>query len=370
MKILIINRHLSDTIAGSEIQCDLIARGLSARKHQVVYAAVGKCRKSVYSDYPYRIFPLAVEKKGELARLLHCEKPDLVYWRYNRNHLLKSVQACRLAGIPFLFAISSLDDAALLPQKCLRFPPGIKAGIKYLLSEAIGRLHNIWQYRAFKMVSAVTSLNRQCLYKLPVVRQKLIRDSVTEQLVPFVWEKPYCVWVANLKPCKQPELYMDLAQKAFKTCPETDFIMIGRIQNEIYRPMVELAQKNDNFHYLGIKSPEEVNGVLAGAICLVSTCKPEGFGNNYIQAWMQKCPTVSLEFDPDGLIVENDAGLLSGNCDRLLQDVELLVKNAELRHRIAKNAHRLAVENFRQERMLNELESFCTEVVSQHRKSI
>jgi hypothetical protein len=40
MKILIINQHISDALGGSEMQCDLIAHGLTNLGHQVIYGFI------------------------------------------------------------------------------------------------------------------------------------------------------------------------------------------------------------------------------------------------------------------------------------------------------------------------------------------
>ncbi len=63
MNLLIINQHPSDSLGGSEMQCDLIARGLTERGHQVVYASVGSMRKEEYPGLPYRVVPLAINRK-------------------------------------------------------------------------------------------------------------------------------------------------------------------------------------------------------------------------------------------------------------------------------------------------------------------
>ena len=127
-------------------------------------------------------------------------------------------------------------------------------------------------------------------------------DSVTDTQEHFEWKRPFCVWIANIKPQKQPEIYLKLASITKEKLPNIDFLMIGAIQNEQYRSILHSAERMENFYYLGFQPPEIVNGVLKKAICLIHTCKPEGFGNNFIQAWMQGCPTISLEFDPDNLI--------------------------------------------------------------------
>jgi len=77
MKVLIINKHQSDLFGGSEMQCDLIARGLVERGHTVIYGAVDGKRKASYSELPYMVIPLAIGKSGALSMVLQDEKPDV-----------------------------------------------------------------------------------------------------------------------------------------------------------------------------------------------------------------------------------------------------------------------------------------------------
>ena len=48
----------------------------------------------------------------------------------------------------------------------------------------------------------------------------------------FIWDKPYVVWVANIKHPKRPECFIELANRSNNM--EVDFLMIGKIQDHNY----------------------------------------------------------------------------------------------------------------------------------------
>jgi glycosyltransferase involved in cell wall biosynthesis len=368
MKVLIINQHVSDSLGGSEMQCDLIACGLADRGHQVVYGAVGSKRKDHYpNDYSYLIEPLAVEKKGGLYAFLKKHKPDVVYWRFNKKHLLQSSLQTKTAKIPFVFAVSAATDT----KKYRPFPgfsgPGFKRATRHIAGNIIGQLSCRWNYRAFRHVDAVTLLNSQYAGELAVQKQRVIWNSVSDKTEFHEWNRPYCVWVANIKSSKRPEAFIRLASLMAHRQTEIDFLMIGAIQDDTYRIALQTAENMPNFYYLGFQSPAKVNGLLAEAICLVHTCKPEGFGNNFIQAWMQGCPTITLEFDPDNLIQNERLGFLSGTVEQMVNDVERLIKDKKLRDEIGNRAHIFARANFHPDRMVTELEQFLTEVIDDYK---
>jgi glycosyltransferase involved in cell wall biosynthesis len=367
MKILIINQHLSDVLGGSEMQCDLIARGLAGRGHQVVYGVVEN-RKKTYSDFPYTIIPLAIEKRGELTRLLQRERPDVIYWRFNKHHLLRAVNESRQEHIPFVFAVSHINDVKRFAYKSpLTRASGILSLIQSIPKITSSLIQSAWNYRAYRHVAAITLLNSQYLGWVPVKTQRVIWNAVSEEKEQFEWARQYCIWVANIKPVKQPEVYIELASQMSEKWPKIDFLMIGAIQSKQYEPIIKAAELKSNLHYIGFKSPELVNGALEKAVCLVHTCKPEGFGNNFIQAWMQGCPTITLNFDPDGIIQREHLGFVSGTIEQMVKDVEILLNDSKLRDEISTRAQSFAHENFTTRRMISEVESFLIQIVAEYR---
>ena len=130
------------------------------------------------------------------------------------------------------------------------------------------------------------------------------------------------LWVANLKPLKNPLAFVRLAKRLAHHA-NIRFLMIGGLMGTPEWNDEVLAQMADaqNLEYLGPKSQEEVNRLLGSGHILVNTSDYEGFSNTFVQAWQRSVPVVSLAVNPDGLLDGTGLGLA---CDR---DEELLLRN-------------------------------------------
>ena len=152
------------------------------------------------------------------------------------------------------------------------------------------------------------------------------------------------VWVANLKPLKQPEIFIRLAEELNEE-RNARFIVIGRAgESQWHRDMVSRMAAVKTLEYRGERSQEEVNQVFASAHIFVNTSMYEGFPNTFIQAWMRKVPVVSLQVDPDGVLSDQGIGFCSGTYDRLRDDVALLIRDDDLRQRMGEKAQAYALE--------------------------
>lgn len=367
MKILIINTHPSDALGGSEMQCDLIARGLTERRHEVIYGAVGRKRKESYTGLPYRVVSLAIERRGALTKVLQEENPDVIYWRNAKPHFLRAVKESRQNSVPFVFAVSQLNDVLRFAYNSPMERLGLFNKIKYYASIFHQKVHSAYNYTGFRYIDGIIyQLNNQNLGNIPVKKQQVIWNSVSDTKELFNWKKPYCLWVGNIKSRKQPEAYIKLVSTMAQRYPEIDFLMIGEMQDESYKPMIQKAKEIGNFHYLGFQPLGVVNGAMASAECLVQTFKTEGFPNVMIQAWMQGCPTVALEYDPDNISQSNQIGFLSGNFEQMVNDVELLLKDKQLRDEKGNRAKIFAKENFTPDKSIDKIESFLIELVNMY----
>jgi glycosyltransferase involved in cell wall biosynthesis len=357
MKVMIVNQHISDGIGGSEMQCDIIAKGLSARGHDVIYAVVGGRSKHDYSRLPYLAEPLNLLKKDSINTFILKHNPDVVYWRFNKNYLAKSVSVFQRNSLPYVFAVSSNNDLNVFSYRSL-LGNGYMQKVKILLSYCIQGVRSAYNYQAIKKASVLSSLNKSYLFKSPVKKSFAVWNAVEEDLIPFNWPRPFICWVANIKADKRPEKFIELAGHPSQKDNGVDFLMIGDIRHEVYRNLIEEANDRlDNFHLLGPKLPSEVNGILEKSLFLIHTCMPEGFGNNFIQAWMQGKPTISLEFDPDGLISSEGLGFVSGTFETMCADAKRLALDTNLREAIGQRAKIFARENFTKSRMLDQIET-------------
>lgn len=360
LNIAIINQHPDDMLGGSEIQCDIISRELQKRGHQVHYLAVGGNPAKDYG-VPYPVHPVARQSDGIAGQVLAL-KPDLVYWRFNKHCFARAARQIKGAGIPIVFSVSHVRDVSRHYLQPDAWRTGGFRGWRRALKES-WRLYR--EHKGFACVDALVSNNPDHLGLVPVPLQVHIPNSMTQALEPFQWPRPYCLWVANIKERKQPEKYLELAERLQDT--GVDFLMVGQMQSKSYEPL--LASGPHNFHYLGEKRLENVNGMMANCLFLAHTCHPEGFSNNFIQAWLQGRTVVSLAFDPGGLLVKENLGFYAeGNMDVFVKQVRKLIDEPALAQDMGARAKTYAQAHFAPEINVARLESLFFELLATYRK--
>lgn len=155
------------------------------------------------------------------------------------------------------------------------------------------------------------------------------------------------VWIANLKPWKQPDAFVRLAQ-ALRDMPAVRFTMIGAAAsdagNRVWSDQLMSAiEATPNLEYLGQLSQEATARQLAAAHLFVNTSLHEGFPNTFIQAWMRKVPVVSLHVDPDTVLVREAVGFHAQTEGNLAARVRELLSDAVLREQYAERARRYAL---------------------------
>lgn len=357
MKVVIINEHPQDFLGGSEIQSDIIARKLQKFGHQVVYLA---CNGKGNYNTPYQVIAIKISA-NIIAQTTINEKPDIVYWRNNKkNGFRKAVKKIRKNGIPVVFAVSSLGDTLKWLGFSIR--PVWNLNLQSLFRSLLKNLVSIHQYGGYKWVDGITVNNETHLNDIPMTKQIYVPNSNEVDAVNFEWNKRYIVWVANIKETKQPELCVKLAENLIGSY--LDIIMIGNIGSNKYRYFENPDKLPKNLYYLGPKSVEETNGIIQKSICLIHTCKPEGFPGNFIQAWLQGKPVVSYEYDPGGLIESEKLGFVSGkNMDQFIADIKKLIDNPALNQEIGERAKVYADKHFHPETNVRKLENFFFDVL-------
>ena len=109
-----------------------------------------------------------------------------------------------------------------------------------------------------------------------------------------------------------------------------------------------------------------MNGILEQSLFLVHTCKPEGFGNNFIQAWFQRKPTITYEFDPASYIEDNQLGGCAHNdWGRFVELTRGLIADPALRKAAGERGYIFADQNFTIDKTVQEIEDFMKELIKQ-----
>jgi glycosyltransferase involved in cell wall biosynthesis len=280
-----------------------------------------------------------------LYRALRHINPGVIYQRVGGAYTGLCALYSRRLSIPMIWHVSSdmdidhrlLERVRNIPRKLLE-----KWGIVY------GARH-------------ATGVVVQTHHQAELLRKTFRRaaDAVIPNFHPAAGESidksgPLTVvWIANLKPLKQPEVFVRLANR-FASRTDIRFLMVGApattAGDQTWRnSLMQSIEAAANLDYLGEKSQAEVNNLLARAHILVNTSTHEGFPNTFIQAWLRDVAVVSLSVDPDGVLERDRVGItahdeagLETAVRKLLDDPNTLAAYTKRAREHARTHHSLA----------------------------
>lgn len=382
MRILIVNRHIDQTAGGSETQCHEIATALAARGHDVVYAVC--CPGPTQREHPYAILPLHGRFRAAFKRALADLRPDVVYWRFNKRHLLRSVLDARRAGARFVFAVSHINDVRPVAAKPFY---GAKLSAARRAARALGRARiaafGAVNHLALRLVDGIVYQHAGQIRAGANDRHVVIYNSArptrraanegaaagrerTDGCRPRSSDAApprYVLWAANLKKSKNPEDFVRLAADLEHTGVE--FRMAGQIQDPAYRRLLDAEGLPRNFRYLGFQPRDALDALMSGCLLLVHTCDPEGFPNVFIQAWSCGKAVASLRFDPGEMLETYGIGVCAhGDYAAFKTHVERLIADEALRGEIGRRALAFVAEHCDRDRNVAKLEAFFGEVLA------
>ena len=133
------------------------------------------------------------------------------------------------------------------------------------------------------------------------------------------------LWVNNIRPVKQPERLLALAQQL----DSLNFTQIGGPAGRSQSLFLELQDKATditNLNWRGYVPYSQTRKVFEEAKLFISTSDMEGFPNTYLQAWMAGTPVVAF-FDPDGIIQREGLGRIVGSLDEAKEAITGLLEN-------------------------------------------
>ncbi len=276
-----------------------------------------------------------------LQRLLGRIRPDVIYQRVGCGHTGLAAHYARRNGCRLIWHVAHDDEVT--PGK---FPGAAHALYRFLEKRSIE-----YAIRHAGHIVAQTAQQAELL-RAHYGRQV---DAVVPNFHPAPTETldkrgpPTVLWVANLKPWKRPETFVQLAE-ALRDLPWARFVMVGaRAKARNLRrwdaALMERIRRSPNLEYLGPKSQDEVNALLAKAHVFVNTSLNEGFANTFIQAWMRRVPVVSRHVNPDGVLEREGIGIHARSDEELGQSVRDLLEDPARRASYGQRAQKYALRN-------------------------
>jgi len=333
--------HWSGATGGAEIQARMLTEEVVRRKaFEVHYVA-----RNVAPDYRpqgymiHRVPPrravagtFILEAPSVLKTLEHI-RPDVIYQRVASAYTGVGAYYARHHGARMLWHVA--NDRDLMPQVwrwSLRAP-----------FEIVNR-HMI-DYGARHATTVVVQNREQAaLLAGRYGRTDAIRIPNFHRAPDAFGPRPahpfLICWIANLKPHKRPEVFLELARQ-FSDRSDLRFVMIGaqQMHGRSWLDFQSRLAATPNVEYLGPRTPDEVEALLERAAVFVNTSEIEGFANTFIQAWLRKVAVVSFEVNPDGLFDDDRYGLHARRDPaRLRAALERLIGDAALREDLTERA--------------------------------
>ena len=188
----------------------------------------------------------------------------------------------------------------------------------------------------------------------------ILPEEITEKAMP-----PIVLWVSRMQNWKQPGLFLEIA----KAIPTARFLMIGGVSEstEFYEQIKESANKIPNLEFIGFVPYPQINKYFKRASIFVNTSTAEGFPNTFLQAWARYTPVVSLNVDPDGIIVKYKLGFHSRTFEQMVEDVKLLLEDKKLREKMGENGRRYAEKEHDIKTIVKEYEKIFKELINDRR---
>jgi len=327
---------------GAETQAGFLARALASAGAEVVLV-VGDKKES--DALPYPAENAFSSRRGVPGlRFLHprmtglvraLERADAdVYYQRNAGAVTGVVSwFCRRHRRPFVYGAGS--DSDFSPDDVrMSGPSGWRDRTMYLYG--------------LRRASGIVVQNAQqaaaCRKALGVDARVIPNGIVPVNGATPADRQPVVVWVGALREVKQPALFLELARRL----PEVRFVMVGgpvpsdpghaeRIRAE--------ASGIENLTLTGWMPPEEVARILEKSSVLVNTSRFEGFPNAFLEAWSAGVSVVSLN-DVDGIIADEDVGVVCDGVDSLARELGALMDDAPRLRAMSERARSLVMRRY------------------------
>lgn len=361
------------TIGGAETQMYLLASEFVRRGWEVHYATTDVEHKMV--DQGIQLHPFNCGKRlpgdyGNLTSVLSFINANVYYVR-GRSHLLGGLhQYAKKHRKPYIFALSMDIDCRTYKS------------LPRVFFEKRGNVFKVLWNAPYAFWSDRMSLNGMREATLVLCQSEMQRKALKDNLNiesalfrnihPASAEKdiekskpPTVLWLASVKGWKQPELFVQLAERLRHL--DCRFVLAGRLADSSYMEILEKAtERLDNFEYVEDVPFEQSNALMSKASVFVNTSlENEGFPNTFIQAWLRMVPVVSLNVDPDDIIKTFGLGCHSKTFAGLEHDVTQLINNPEKRKSIGVSARRTSSEMFGAEENFGKFYTIVQQIIDE-----
>ncbi len=350
------------SIGGAEVQIQILSNEMAKRNKKVYLLTapdqIPSDNNSVIEYIPFKEVENYETNVQTFSDLLNKINPDILYQRGRKLWTWYAGQFAKQSNSKFIFA-TSMDIDCYKTKFLFRKPRSTYEAYKRV--KKFKKIYKIDRLSLIGMKSADRILAQTNMQKHLLTKKLKLESTIFPNLHPSEElneikknTPPNIVWIANLKKWKQPEVFLKLVEE--HNYLHANFIMAGNLSDSSYLGLIDKVKKvNKKFSYLGPVTLEKSNELLNQASIFINTSgMEEGFPNTFIQSWLRKTPTITLNFDPDNLIEENQLGFKADNYAGLVTYIKMLLENPTLRKEMGNNAYTFANKNYTIENNIDE----------------
>lgn len=340
--------HFEQAIGGAELQIRYLVQ-YAKSEYEIHYIFCDKKGRHIENNDEIILHPIKRRKYRlmgqawftygkEIMDLLYSIGPDVIYTRLGSSWLYFAEKYAHRNGAMHVHAVAS--DYDLMRRTMSKSYPFGEPVENYLINRGLKKgtgfiVQNRFQKNALKTRFGKDSLLVKQM--TPYCDMKKSEEGLSSRIK--------IIWVANLKPTKRPELFIELCDKLNCVSRQVECVMIGAA-NPAYSDMLDRARSDYPFmSYLGQIAQNDVFDIFDKAHILVNTSVFEGFSNTYVQAWMRGCIVMALESNPDNIITDNNIGYVNGSVQAIADKIKYFIDNKGELLQMCKAAHDYAVEN-------------------------
>ncbi len=173
------------------------------------------------------------------------------------------------------------------------------------------------------------------------------------------------LWVGRGHPLKQPELFLDLAERLPKErC--TMLIMKDERHADLWQGVLSRAATLKNVTVREAVLPwDEVDRLFTDAKLFVNTSTYEGFPNTFVQAAMRATPILSWAVDPDCVLARHRIGFCADRSfERLAEEAERLCASEPQRAEMGRRGWEYAKDHHDLHRSVGELKAMAQSLMA------
>jgi glycosyltransferase involved in cell wall biosynthesis len=345
---------------GAELRLTLLAKEVVKQGFEVSFITYGDGGEPI--EYIDNIRVIKIYKRDDTPHLSLPIKAWHIWSALTKANADIYLESPGLPGIVSLFCrlrgrkkILSIASEIYIRKK------SVGSGRQFYLS-----LTNRLNLRLANSIIAQNESQRKMLSENFGKQSIIIKNPflLSAKEMPSKQHPPLVLWVAEFKPPKQAELFLELA----KAIPETKFQMIGGPalgKEQYFTSIQEAARGIPNLEFLGFIPRHRIDYYFAKAGILVNTSVHEGFSNAFLEAWAAYTPVVSLNADPDEIICRHRLGFHSRSFEQMVVDTRTLLDDTELRGEMGKNGRRYVEQEHNIEKIVAQYVTLFQKLASQ-----